>query len=369
LCTLRIPIKKILLKEYVGPFLERIKEKFDKKGHLILTIGAFQSHANQILDFQRHPQSSKEPSNQINIGKDMFGESLSSDTKLKKAYQDLATIYCYKAMQASKFPEYRSAQIQTCIRELIHDALNPVEKLTIQNIQIPKAEGYRSTPILNLPYELAEKVHSFLDYQGCKSFSSTSKDAYFLHTNVINRPGNIFYALGQFVEVCKVQDLFEMLEIGSLFPFPENKSNAIMSSAPNKHFEMIKLFPSLYQAIEYAHYLSPISGKKMEEVHQIPSIWAVHYQRNVVNLKYISKDLILNNGYLRKYERYVYAERNLAISYANVETESIRPLVGAVLHTSEWFADYRVLNTVNYQVDYQADAENKNEKNDFCCIS
>jgi hypothetical protein len=139
--------KKVLLEEYINPFFEAKKEKFNKPDNLRATIAALQNRANKILAFQRHgneiqalspfgylyfsfhgiPLFKEEPSNQIDILKDMraiqeygLDESLSSDTKLQEAYQKLAAIYCYEDIQVSKFPDYTSAQIQTCIRELFH---------------------------------------------------------------------------------------------------------------------------------------------------------------------------------------------------------------------------------------------------------
>lgn len=71
----------------------------------------------------------------------------------------------------------------------------------------------------------------------------------------------------------------------------------VMNSAPSKNIDTIRLFSSLYRAIEYAHHLS-YGGDPFdkEEIRHIPSIWAVRYQGSVASLEFISEELIIHKG-------------------------------------------------------------------------
>jgi hypothetical protein len=291
----------------------------------------------------------------INI---LFGR----DTRLYSTYAKIFDIFCDEEKQAEMFPQNNSFQIQTCIRELFYEELNPVKGLSPADLQQPFTELVSSV-VLNLPSPIATIAHTYLDYKDCQQLNLTSHATHFFNKTQLNKPENILYMLGSDVIVSRKRGWGKgSVCIDSL---NEIKDEAIHDSLPRQTPNPVKLFPSLYHVMEYAHHLQhggdPID-RGNDELCLIPVIWAVHYRGNIAGLKLISEDLVMHKGL--NSSCYAGSERRLTIIYGNAEKDSFLPLRGMVVYGPEKFADYKISKPVNYQ----KAVANLNTESGFQCV-
>jgi hypothetical protein len=285
------------------------------------------------------------------------------DEDQQKICKGIIAIYSDKAIQENKFPSNQRAEIQTCIRELLHDHLNPIEGMSMANLKQKVIENKKKGSLLisktdptplPWPSDLTATIYSYLDYKSCKKLSLSCKAAYFLHHNMKNNIDCIFYTLGTDIVISRERKWNEgaLCESSLLLAQNKIKGEVIIKSILNTdRGPSIELYTSLYQAVAYAHHLQQGGGDILnqdrrnneEPLRRIPTIWAVCYQKSKYDLNFSSKHIL---------------GADLYIPYAKVERESVRTLVGAVVCSDRWFANYELLKIV----DHQTDLQNQNNK-------
>lgn len=300
----------------------------------------------------------------------------------KKLLLSVAEIYYDESIQKARFPGYDTAVIQTCIRELLHEYINPSPELALESVKSVVAD-YRKIvdnkyPVVNhsspynISYEIGNEIFSYLNYQSSNALASTCKFFHLSHNMLKFRSASIFYALGDPVIITRNRKWNEPAAISTdslLLTSKEVNEKVVGNSINSNKVDTITLFPSLYQAIEYAHHLKNdpndhVFPDARAQPLTIPSVWAVTYQEHRANLDFNSKAMILRRGWSSNYAD---SERNLAIFCASVEKNSICPILGTVLYSSSCFAKYKQFAVVNYH-DYLKQQEQVKREESRCSI-
>lgn len=277
-------------------------------------------------------------------------EYLLAHTELHIKYIHLAFLYLDRNTQENEFPDQDSVAIQTCIRELFHDYLNPLPLIQPKNpdtISIPKnANMYQDSKLHKLPVELQEKIYSYLTCESIFSFKRTCKSDYFLHKSFQNKQENILYMLADDVKITRDRGMLEgSYDIVLRENIPENE---IIHSLMNKNKKEIRIFQSLYQALEYAHSLHHGGHIFDNEKHgYIPSLWTVSFIGNIADLTFTEEKIIMNSGVSSS--SYDGNRRDVMVSSAMISKNSVQPLVGSVIYSYSDFAEYKTFNTINFR--------------------
>lgn len=170
-----LPRLKFLISElWVYPFIKSLPEGLlNPRKILVDTVHSL--NENHTPDRRPYTNEGMDPS------KCLFKLSNNNvtfliGTKLSTTYIHLILLYTDLTYQERFFPQFNDYQIQTAIREVFFEYLNPdmnsfKEKLIKEQALLPI--------VLGLPVELAQICRSFLDYKSCKSFAMSCKSAYF----------------------------------------------------------------------------------------------------------------------------------------------------------------------------------------------
>jgi len=245
---------------------------------------------------------------------------LGKDKKFTKYYPDKfknsAAFNNLEALYLNNNNDFTIAAIQTYIRELLHEQIFP-ENLKLMKYKAVTPEPYKN----NADFKL---------------FQETPKQA-------------IYYMLGAELKVTKPRSQF----LANPMPFNLNvklSSKETIQSLLDENLKEVKLFNSLYQAIEYAnakkHGGDLLNEKELDGY--IPSIWMVtERNNNNLALSFVTEEVAVNKDSYGKF--YNGNHRPVEVSYTNTTKDRIMPLVGMTLFPGQKFADYRVLNTVSAQ--------------------
>lgn len=276
-------------------------------------------------------------------------------SELEISFKKLGLIYLDQDRQRRLFPAYDAAQIQTAIREIFHDHLNPLPHLKMKNVDNKflhetKQQLENNGILFAMPNEIQQNIYSFLDYESKVSFKRTCSSAYFLHKAYDGNKSPIFYFLGDDIKITRARDFFEFdLDIALKSYIPKEEIiSSFSKKINNKAEDTLQVFPSLYQVLEFAssrqHGGHLLGG---EEDGYMPSLWVGAYHGNPVKLNFSQEKFTLNEN--RGSSSYGDNRREACVSYANVPKHSIVPLLGTLIYPSGDFASYRAFNTVDFR--------------------
>jgi hypothetical protein len=268
---------------------------------------------------------------------DIFKRQLMAHPDFKDNFVHLGFLYLSKDTQKKEFPEIDSAAIQTCIRELFHDYLKPLYAMQIQKVNTvsisDKKQIHGNGRLYHMPVDLQRIVYSYLDYESIFSFKKTCKSGYLLHKAFLDKKAVTLY-------------LVVNVEFTQFRNIPENK---IVDSLCNKNTKEVIVFKSLYQALEYAHFLhlgGLVFDDKDAGYEYVPSIWVVTYLGNPAHLKFIQEKIILNKN--TSSSAFIFNQREASISFAIIPKNSVQPVLGAVIFSDSSFAGYNIFESVDF---------------------
>jgi len=288
-----------------------------------------------------------------------FKQELNIHPDLKENFIRLGEFF----LDLNNQKEHMLPEIQTRIKELFHDYLNPLPEMNRKNWKTISIESRNQInnngDLFNIPVEIQQNIYSYLNHESVFSFKKVCKSSYFLHKSDQDTPANIFYLVAGMVPIAQPRGFFES-ELDIIFRNQVEEKEIIDSLCNNPDKKNVRIFLSLYQAIEYSHYLS--CNKNSEPYRYMPSLWVVSYIGNPVHLKFIQAKIKLNG---KGSSVYYQNNRDALISYADVPKHSIQPLLGSVVFSESGFAKYTVFNMVDF-MKYKSEIENSSR--DKCLI-
>jgi hypothetical protein len=301
--------------------------------------------------------------------RDNFFQILKSHSGFTNSFYELLSLYQDALTKNRVFPQAHTEEVQTCIRELFYDYLNPLGELQAQIFKNAAVSSDKSSEItlgitsgvtsgittsinnnlqsnyslLNLNMDVQNNVYSFMDYQSRTFYGQTCKAAYFfnkanLNKTIKNKESQILYAIGDYIDVTESNQLFG-LHWYNLMDIPQDH---LLSSHKYGHF---KAFHSLYQALEYSYDCASRSIYS-ERCGGMPSIWIVNYTGKFSDLKFRQVNLEINHYN----ESYLYAlqKRRASVCYATLPKYTIQPLIAAVIFPNSDFASYKIVSSLDF---------------------
>ncbi len=149
-------------------------------------------------------------------------------------------------------PNFFGSEIQTCVRELFHDYINPLPEVRAQALDTvsisAKNKIENNSNLFAIPGELQYKTYSYLNSESMLSFKRTCKSAYFLHKNFQSKQ-NILYVIGDDIKITRTRGMFEF-DLG--IALKDKVSKKEIKSSLYIQNSLVKAFYSLYHALEYA---------------------------------------------------------------------------------------------------------------------
>lgn len=342
-------LQQELKKRYFRPIIDNIIPSNIKATIFIQELFRFlqKSYADQFMLFYRNMGT---PVNLDNEVSNHFKSSLSICPNLKGPLIKLFSVHLDEEFRKTEFPGVDEAEIHTCIRELFHNFINPIPEMNIQalNTVAISRDGHslkQDNTLFNTPADVQRIIHSYLDHQGALPYKSTCKSAYFLHKSAQDKPINVFYMLAGDVLITRKRGI---LEFDLDMPLRKSVTQQEIESSLHKYNKPeVKIFSSLFQALEYAEHLQ--HGGSIgdnDDNGYIPSLWAVAYIGNAANLQFTQEKItLLNRSTSSAYDE---NQRELMASYALVPKNAVQPLIGMVACLYFNFGSYKIFNTVNY---------------------
>lgn len=270
-----------------------------------------------------------------------FKQQLLNKLDLKNDFIQLGFIYLDKNRQKEEFSEFSNdnAEIQTCIRKLFYDYINPLPKMQVRTLDIPISTGneQKNNGILfNIPLDPLRKIYSCLDSEGILLFKGTCKSAYFLHKS-FQKQNTTLYLIADKVKIT--------ISRGLLFTSVDVSKKEIISSLYNKN--EARVYCDLYGALEYVNYLQHKESNYDRNNVFIRSLWPVHYIGNPAHLKFTQENIVLYEG--SSAGAFSGNQRDVIVSYAVITKNLIQPpQLGIVICPDSNFAGYQILNSVEF---------------------
>lgn len=346
-------IREKIKQDYFQPFIGSLKKSNLDASLIIREIFWYLQHNYAGLYFSLFNQTGKIPEFPHNFDKPML-KKIIVHPQLTESITRLCKLYLDMDKQEYEFPGTDPVEIQTCIRELFHDYLNPLPKMQIQNLNTSSLRQNGSQiknngSLFDIPVEIQHIIHSYLNYESAFSFKRTCKSAYFLHKSIQDKQASIFYLIAGDVKISSPRKFYE-IDLDIPLRFSVSKEEIIKSlqkTSNHTSTEEVKIFHSLYHALEYSHSLQ--HGGHIDDDEEegfIPSIWVVAYIGNPAHLRFNQEKIVLNEGSMSSV--YDGNRRDALISYAMTPTNSIQPLLGAVIFSCADFGNYKTFNIVDF---------------------
>jgi hypothetical protein len=244
--------------------------------------------------------------------------------------------------------EYKPGEIASIIRDLLFIYLNPLPLFDVSKMNsVTICNDINENPISpNIPQDLMPSIYGYLDYTSRFSFAQTSKNAYFFHKKEIDKPCNVFYVLGNEVQITESEGMWGLTEHKSLVN--SISSGLILQSILSmNNLPTLKAFTSLFHAIEYAHHQKhDDAGYDKEKDGFMPTIWAVLYVGNRDSLVFTEEVIHINEG--RGSAEYEGNSRLVWLEKGEMPHNAFIPLKGMALHAHTEFAEYKVFNQFDF---------------------
>ena len=317
-------------REYFLPFIESIKKlQLNEKKEISAAMNKLQEEWSAIAIKLRTADSSL--------------KSIQTSTFYSPFLKKLANLYLNEKLITEECPGCTLAGVQTYIRTLFHSSLNPKE---LEFIQID-----------TLKSELLTR----------DEFKTTIKHSSRLFSE--KKELNIFYMLGHEIKITKPRKFSGFDDDEICLNHKLSACETAKSFANIDENETVKLFSSLYEAIEYA-FAKQHGGHLFETEREgfMSSIWAVCLIADSDNLNSKQEIVIANKGKIDK--RYG-GERHIEVSYAETAKHKITPIIGTMLYPNGGFASYQIINQVKAEEieKWLSQPDNNQSKETDCLLS
>jgi hypothetical protein len=183
-----------------------------------------------------------------------------------------------------------------------------------------------------LPTELQLNITKFFQTNPdtIRNFRAVSKHTYKLQKSIQDAPGNIYFTLGNEIMITRKRKRHEASVLICLTDRLE--SNELLNATKLSPNKSLNLFASLYDAIEYAHFLKHGGDMFSREANgYIPAILAVSYIGDSKELDSEEEIITINEG--TSCSSYMDSQRKVAVSYIpKVEARAVLPLAAICLY-------------------------------------